>query len=194
MDLYQEALARFRNVLQKAHETDVPEPTAMTVATADVHGRPSVRSILLKGVDEDGFVFYTNIQSRKGRALTDNPWAALCFFWQPLMEQVEVEGSAHGVTEHEADTYWMTRDRQSQLGAWASRQSQRLDSRRVLELRVAEYARRFSGRPIPRPPHWSGYRVVPRRMEFWTARPFRLHERVCYEMTPEGWSRYLLNP
>lgn len=194
MDVYREALDRFQNLLQRAHETDLPEPTAMTVATADAKGRPAVRSILLKGVDENGFVFYTNVQSRKGRALAVNPWAALCFFWQPLMEQVEVEGPVHGVTKHEADAYWMTRDRQSQLGAWASHQSQPLDSRRMLKLRVADYARHFNGRPIPRPPYWSGYRVVPRRIEFWKAKPFRLHERVCYEMTLHGWSKCLLNP
>ena len=194
MDLYQKALARFLALFERAQQTDLPEPTAMTVATADAHGRPAARTILLKGVDERGFVFYTNCRSRKGHELAANPFAALCFFWQPLMEQVHVEGPVEPVPDHEADAYWATRDRPSQIGGWASHQSEVLLNRQTLEARVAEYEQKFQGKTVPRPPHWSGYRVIPERIEFWKAMPFRLHERVLFAKVDGAWSETLLNP
>lgn len=194
MDLYMEALDKFRNLFEQAQQTDLPEPTAMTLATVDPDGRPSARAILLKAVDERGFVFYTNRRSRKGRALASNAYAALCFYWQPLKEQVHVEGAVEPVSDAEADAYWATRDRESQIGGWASHQSEPLDDRQMLEQRVAEYTEKFSGQPVPRPTHWSGYRVIPERIEFWKAMPHRLHERVCYQKTDNAWTKTLLNP
>jgi pyridoxamine 5'-phosphate oxidase len=194
MDLYAEALDKFRDLFRQVHNTDLPEPTAMVLATADAHGRPSARSVLLKGLDERGFVFYTNYRSRKGQELTANPRAALCFFWQPLMQQVQVEGRVETVSEAEADAYWQTRDRLSQLGGWASQQSEPLPDRAVLEERFTYYTRHFTGRPVSRPPHWSGYRVIPERIEFWKAMPHRLHERICYQKGEHGWIVTLLNP
>ena len=194
MDLYSEALQRFDELFHRAATVGLAEPTAMTVATADGHGLPSARTILLKAYDVRGFVFFTNQLSRKGRQLAENPRAALCFFWQPLMEQVQIEGSVTEVTPEEADAYWLTRPRESQIGAWASAQSRPLDGRATLESRFAQYAQRFAETAVPRPPHWSGYRVEPRRIEFWKSGAHRLHERVCYEQVGEGWTVTLLNP
>jgi pyridoxamine 5'-phosphate oxidase len=194
MDLYAEAVSRFEGLLARARQTDLPEPTAMTLATVDAAGRPSARTVLLKGVDGRGFTFFTNTLSRKGRELAETPRAALCFYWQPLREQVEVQGEVEAVSEAEADAYWATRPRDSQLGAWASRQSEPLDRRETLLARVADYEGRFGAGPVPRPLHWSGYRVVPTRIEFWTAGEHRLHHRVCYERGAAGWTVALLNP
>ena len=194
MDLYLEALERFQTLFDQVKETDLREPASVTLATADAAGRPSVRTVLLKGMDSQGFVIYTNFLSRKGRQLTENPRAALLFFWQGLFEQVNVEGEAKPVTRVEADAYWQTRARESQLGAWASRQSEALDTRETLESRLAEYEHEYRGRPVPRPPHWSGFRIIPDRIEFWRAGPHRLHERVCYYKSGDDWSVTLLNP
>jgi len=194
LDVYQEALRRFKELLSAAGKTDLREPAAMTLATADAVGRPSARVMLLKGVDERGFVFFTNQLSRKGRELLANPHASLCFFWQPLMKQVRIEGIIEAVSDEEANQYWTTRPRDSQLGAWASHQSEPLDERKTLESRLAEYQEKFADQPVPRPPHWSGFRVVPGRIEFWKAGWHRLHERECYEKTPAGWTKTLLNP
>ena len=150
--------------------------------------------VLLKEASERGIVFYTNLGSRKGRQLAMNPQAALCWFADPLNEQVIIEGRVGLVSNREADAYWASRPRQTQLGAWASLQSQPLASRRVLMARVARYARRFAGRPVPRPPQWSGYRVIPDRIEFWKARPFRLNERVVYQRSGRRWTVSLLYP
>ncbi len=166
----------------------------MTLATVDTRGYPSVRTVLLKGLDARGPVFYTNGHSRKGRHLAANPHAALCLFSDPLKEQVSIEGTVEPVSNEEADRYWATRDRLSQLGAWASLQSQPLASRLVLVQRVAAYAAKFAGRAVPRPPHWSGYRVVPARIEYWRARPARLHERVLYERRGSRWVKQWLYP
>lgn len=164
----------------------------MTLATADAQGRPSSRTVLLKEVDERGFVFYTSLTSRKARHLAANPRAALCFFWQPLMEQVLVEGMVEQVSDREADACWASRPRVSQLGAWASCRPKRLNPPGLLEARVVTYALKFAGRAIPRPSFWSGFRVAPDRMEFWKRSPVRRHERVLYEECGGQWARHLL--
>lgn len=194
MELYSQAIARFQALLAQARAANLREPMAMSLATANSDGKPSVRTVLLKHVDERGFVFYTNTTSRKGGQLGARPRAALCFFWQPLMQQVLVEGAVEPVSSAEADAYWATRPRDSQLGAWASLQSQTLAERAVLESRYAQYAREFTNRPIPRPPHWSGYRVVPDMIEFWSSRPGRLHERERYYREQDRWQRTLIYP
>ena len=192
--LYLEALDKFRDLLGQAERCDLPEPNAVTLATADAAGRPSARTVLLRGVDERGFVFYTNLNSRKGQDLAVNASVALCFFWQPLMRQVNVAGRADAVSAQEADCYWSTRPRSSQIGAWASEQSSPLAERAVLERRFQRFEQDFLGGPVPRPDHWSGFRVIPERIEFWTSRPFRLHERVCYQRIGDAWTVTLLNP
>lgn len=192
--LYSEALARFGELLDAASATDLREPTAMMLATADADGRPSARTMLLKRFDEQGFVFFTNSHSRKGRDLDENPWASLCFFWQSLMQQVRIEGPVVPISADESDSYWHTRTRDSQLGAWASQQSDPLEDHKLLEHEVSKYQARFLNQPVPRPPHWFGYRVIPERIEFWKSGWHRLHERVLYEKVPDGWSKTLLFP
>ena len=191
-------ISRFRALLADAERIDrqrLPEPTAFALATVGGDGRPSVRMLLLKGVDDDGgFVFYTNYESRKARELLSTRWAALCFHWQPMEVQVRVEGDVAPVRPDVADAYFATRARGSQLGAWASLQSQRLDRPDDLERRLADFERKFGDGPIPRPAHWSGFIVTPRRMEFWRNRPNRLHERHLYERAGEGWAVSTLYP
>ena len=194
MSKLHEALDRFDALFNRAAACNLNEPAAVTVATVDADGRPSARVVLLKGYDASGFVFYTNIQSRKGHELAANPRVAMCFFWDPLMEQVRVEGHVSPVTDAQADAYWNGRHPGSRIGAWASDQSEPLASRETLETRVAEFAGRFGGGPIPRPPHWSGYRVVPTRVEFWHSLPNRLHERTCYSLEGGEWRVSLLYP
>jgi pyridoxamine 5'-phosphate oxidase len=194
MDLYAEALNRFRDLLEEARKTNLPEPTSTTLATTDASGHPTARTVLLKGLDNRGFTFFTNLNSRKGRQLHENPRAAMCFFWQYLMQQVVVEGLVELISDEEADAYWVTRERNSQLCAWASKQSSVLDSRETLSRRLAEFRERFMDRQIPRPRNWSGYRLVPERIEFWTAGWHRPHERVCYQKSLSGWSVTLLYP
>jgi pyridoxamine 5'-phosphate oxidase len=178
----------------EAQAREPRDANAMTVATAAADGAPSARMILLKGVDERGFVFYSNFDSRKGGELAANPRAALCFHWKSLLRQVRVEGPVEEVTAAEADAYFATRPRQSQIAAWASAQSRPIASREALEERFAEMARRFGDGPIPRPPRWSGYRVLPERIEFWEDRPFRMHDRLVYVRDGEGWRGERLNP
>lgn len=190
-------IAHFQTLLAAAQNIDralLAEPTAMTLATVGPDGQPSARLVLLKMVDDRGFVFYTNLRSRKGRDLATNARAALTFHWQPLEVQVRIEGVAKQVDDTEADAYFATRARGSQIGAWASDQSEPLASDRELDARVAEFEKRFAGRDVPRPPYWSGYRVVPERIEFWRNRPSRLHERRLFERVDGAWRERLLFP
>lgn len=193
-DLYLQAIQRFKRLLAQAQRSRLQEPTAMALATATPRGRPSVRTILLKEVNAQGFVFYTNSQSRKGKELAANPWAALCFFWEPLSKQVVVEGKVKPVSAREADAYWASRPRLSQLGAWASRQSAFLGSRSLLLKRIGFYAVRFAGRVIPRPPQWVGFRLIPERIEFWSRHPARLHDRQLYFKSGGRWKKQTLYP
>lgn len=172
----------------------IDDHTAMALATADASGRPDVRMVLLKDWNAQGFVFYTNLGSPKARQLADNPQAALCFYWMPLEKQVRIQGSVVPVSPEEADAYFATRERLSQIGAWASRQSQPLAGRYELERRVSRYVARFGFSQVPRPPFWSGFYLCPDRMEFWLKQPYRLHDRVQYEKTEEGWVRKRLFP
>jgi pyridoxamine 5'-phosphate oxidase len=191
-----EILDTFRDLLAEAKASLDPEPTAMTVATADPNGQPSARTVLLKGFDERGFVFFTNFDSRKGRQLAANPRAALLFHWRMIRDgvQVKIEGSVEPVSAAEADDYFASRPRPSQIGAWASLQSQTLESREVFEQRIAEVEKRFDGIPVTRPPHWSGFRVVPELVEFWYGARYRLHERQRYDRIDGQWQRRMLYP
>lgn len=172
----------------------LPNPNAMTLATVDPDGRPSARIVLLRGLDERGAVFFTNYLSRKGRALEANAFAALLLHWDVFERQVRIEGSVERVAPEESDAYWASRGRASQIGGWASRQSESLPSRRALELANEEVAARFEGEPVPRPPHWGGFRVALERIEFWEGKPARVHDRVRYLAGSDGWTIERLSP
>ena len=191
-----EPFERFLDLLSQATALPrerLPEPTAFALATA-ADGRPSVRMLLLKHADEAGFVFYTNYESRKGRELLANPNAAMCFHWQPMEIQVRVEGRAAPVDAAEADAYFASRARGSQIGAWASQQSRTIAEEKLLEQRVAEFERRFEGEVVPRPPYWSGFRLSPERIEFWKGMPSRLHRRELYTRRDDAWQVEILFP
>lgn len=179
---------------QARRHVGIIEPTAACLATAGKDGRPSARIVLIKQADAEGFVFYTNMDSRKGQELKDNPKAALCFYWMPLRRQVRVEGIVEQVSDAEADAYFATRPRESQIGAWASKQSQRLEDRDELLKAAAATQDRFENQPVPRPPFWSGWRLVPDAIEFWQQGDFRLHERELYIKKAQRWEMEILYP
>jgi pyridoxamine 5'-phosphate oxidase len=190
-------IARFRETYALAEKIDralVPDPSAMSLATIEDGGQPSVRMVLLKGFDDQGFVFYTNFQGRKGRHLLAQPKAALCFYWPPIDIQVRIEGTVSKVADAEADVYFATRSRPSQIGAWASRQSEPLETPTSLDERVAKFEKEFEGRDVPRPIFWSGFRVRPERIEFWKNKPNRLHERHLYTRNGDRWKIETLYP
>jgi len=196
-DLYGEALSTFDVLFDEALAAGEPDRTAMVVATATLDARPSARTVLLKSHDARGFVFYTHLDGRKGRELQANPQAALLFHWPRVMlgVQVRIEGDVEIVDDAEADTYFASRPRGSQLGAWASDQSETLASKETFETRLADAERRFEGQDVPRPPRWSGFRIVPRAVEFWYGAQFRLHERHLHERGDDGtWSTRMLFP
>ncbi|MGD0432327.1 MAG: pyridoxamine 5'-phosphate oxidase [Acetobacteraceae bacterium] len=176
--------AWFHRWMTEAEASEPSDPNAMTVVTVGPGGKPSARTILLKGVDPKGFVFFTNTHSRKGNELLNNPLISLLFYWKSLGRQIRIEGSVEAVTAAESDAYFATRPRISRLGAWASDQSRPLSDRPELERRLHEFEEKFPGEDIPRPPHWSGYRVLPDRFEFWQNMPFRLHDRTIFELAP----------
>jgi pyridoxamine 5'-phosphate oxidase len=180
--------------MAEAYKTEPVDPEAMALATVGQDGRPSVRMVLLKSVDEDGFAFYTNMESRKGEELKANPQVALCFYWKTQSRQVRVEGKATILPPSEVDVYFKTRHYLSRLGAWASRQSRPLSSRKELEDRVKEFEQKFDGKEIPCPPHWAGYRIRAASIEFWQEGKGRLHDRFLFTRTDAGWAMTRLNP
>ncbi|WP_421785938.1 pyridoxamine 5'-phosphate oxidase [Hyphobacterium sp.] len=186
--------ALFGDWLADAKAKEINDPNAMALATADTDGLPDVRMVLLKGFDENGFVFYTNLDSAKGRQLADNPKAALCFHWKSLRRQVRIRGTVSPVDPDEADAYFASRARDSRIGAWASKQSRPLESRFALEKAVAREAAKFGLGAVPRPDFWSGFRLNPLHFEFWRDRPFRLHDRLVFERGEAGWATQRLYP
>ena len=191
-----EPIELFRAWFAEAVQGEQNDPDAMSLATVDAGGLPDVRMVLLKGVDLRGFVFYTNLESAKGEELKTNSQAALCFHWKSLGRQVRVRGPVVAVSAEEADAYFATRPKDSQIGAWASRQSRAMEGRFALEKEVARFAAKYALTSVPRPPHWSGFRVQPLQIEFWRARAFRLHERLCYrrETLDSAWTTERLFP
>jgi len=184
----------FGEWLADATKSEPNDPNALALATVDADGLPDVRMVLLKGFDRQGFVFYTNFESAKGREILGSMKAAMCFHWKSLRRQVRVRGPVEIVSDAEADAYYATRPRGSRIGAWASKQSRELESRFALEKAVAEYTARYPIGDIPRPAHWSGFRIIPQQIEFWHDRPFRLHDRVVFTRTDDGWEKSRLYP
>lgn len=196
-DLLPDPVEQFLTWLGDAEDAGIAMPNAMALATADADGRPSVRHVLLRGVDHTGFVFYTNRESRKGRDLAENPHAAAVFLWKAIDRQVSVAGRVEQVAAEESDGYFASRPRDAQIGAWASDQSRPIADRAALDARVAEVDERFRSVEVPRPPHWGGYRIVPDMVEFWQGRAFRLHDRLRYardDAVPTGWRVERLSP
>lgn len=194
-DVALDPFAQLERWMQQALNSELPEPTAMTLATATADGRPSARVVLLKGFDARGLVFYTNYESRKGAELEQNPQAALLFFWPDLERQVRIEGRVERVPADESIAYFQSRPKESQLGAWASPQSRVIAGRDVVEQRYQELAAQFKhDEVLPLPPFWGGYRVVPAYFEFWQGRPSRMHDRICYTLSEQGWAIARLAP
>jgi pyridoxamine 5'-phosphate oxidase len=194
MDQATDPFDLFAHWFEEAKAMEPNDPNAMALATATAGGVPSVRVVLLKDADRRGFAFYTNTESRKGEELAANPRAALCFHWKSLRRQIRIGGTVQPVPPDEADTYFRSRPRDSRIGAWASDQSRPLDARSTLEARIAALDERYPGEDVPRPPHWSGYRLVPEEFEFWHDRPFRLHDRIVFSAAAGGWTRSRLYP
>jgi len=190
----EDPLDKFAQWLQDAEANEPSLPNAVSLATATPDGRPSLRMVLLKGVDADGFVFYTNLESRKGDEMSANPCAAMCFHWKSLTRQVRVEGEVASLSDDEADAYFATRDRESKIGAWASQQSRPMEGRFELEREVAKFAVKYAIGEIPRPVFWSGYRLRPVRIEFWSQRSFRLHDRLQFDRVDDDWQLTRLYP
>jgi pyridoxamine 5'-phosphate oxidase len=184
----------FATWMDEATKSEPNDPNGVALATVDADGMPNVRMVLLKGFDEQGFVFYTNFESAKGKEILASMKAAMCFYWKSLRRQIRVRGNVQVVTEAEADAYFATRHRSSRIGAWASKQSRPLESRFALEKAVAEYTLKYAVGEIPRPQHWSGFRLVPTTIEFWQDRPFRLHDRVVFSRAAGGWEKARLYP
>ena len=190
----QDPFVQFGHWMDEAIAASAAEPTAMCLSTASTDGRPSSRMVLLKGFDKDGFVFYTNYNSHKGRELAANPFAAITFFWPELERQVRITGRTSKVSAEESDEYFKSRPYTSRLGAWASNQSEPIESKTVLVTRAAKLAIKYAAGSVPRPPYWGGYRVVPDAIEFWQGRPSRLHDRICYELSEASWRIRRLSP
>ncbi|MDF1720250.1 MAG: pyridoxamine 5'-phosphate oxidase [Minwuia sp.] len=186
--------ALFQDWLSEASEKEPNDPNAMAVATVDETGMPNVRMVLLKGVDDRGFVFYTNFESDKGKELLSARKAGICFHWKSLRRQVRIQGPVEVVDDAEADAYFASRPRDSRIGAWASDQSRPMQGRFEFEKRIAKFAAKYAIGDVPRPPHWSGFRIVPSRFEFWRDKPFRLHERNIYHRADDGWATEILYP
>lgn len=185
---------QFKIWFDQAVQAQLPEPNAMTIATATPEGKPSARMVLLKDFDERGFVFYTNYESYKSQQLAENPWGAIAFWWAELERQVRLEGRIEKVSDEESDAYYHSRPKNSQLGAWASAQSQVIPNREVLEQRLEQLKQEYETKEIPRPPHWGGFRLIPSMIEFWQGRPSRLHDRLRYRLVDGNWVRERLSP
>ncbi|HBE18428.1 MAG TPA: pyridoxamine 5'-phosphate oxidase [Cyanobacteria bacterium UBA11149] len=194
-DVLPNPFAQFKIWLDRAIAAELPEPNAMSIATASLDGKPSVRMVLLKEYDERGFAFFTNYNSQKGQQLRDNPWGAIAFWWAELERQVRIEGKVEQVSPPESDSYFQNRPRDSQLGAWTSAQSEVIDSREVLEERLGKFQQEYENQDVPRPPNWGGFRLIPSVIEFWQGRPNRLHDRLLYTIQDDGsWIIQRLSP